>query len=380
MNTLTALFWLSLGFLAYTFVGYPVLLVLISRFRSRPHRRAQITPRVSIIIAAHNAEALIEEKIRNTLQLRYPEDKREVLVASDGSTDRTAELAAGFAPRGVRLVHIPERRGKHYAQRIAAGMSTGDVLVFTDVAVRLDPDAIEQIVSNFADPEVGCVSSEDRVSAPSRSWMGEWRFLQFDAWLRRLESRVASLVGVSGSFFALRHEVCSRWHDDQSSDFFVALHAVAQGYRAVVDPRAVGHYELVRKDRAEFQRKVRTIVHGLDVFFSHLELLDPMRYGLFALELLSHKLFRWLVPFVVMGLLGFSVALWNAGVLYRASAVLLLSVGGLSLAASLLSRWGDLRALRLASFIVIGAGASLVAWAKFMSGETFVTWEPTRRA
>jgi glycosyltransferase involved in cell wall biosynthesis len=372
-------FWSAAALLVYTFAAYPVLVWLVSLRRTDSRRRKPIEPFVSIIVTAHDEEAQIGRKIQNCLALRYPKDKREIIVASDGSSDRTAAIAGAFQPRGVRLVELPERRGKQFAQKMARDAAKGEILVFTDAGVELGPEALKEIVSNFADPAVGCVSSEDRVMQEKRGWMGERAYVQFEMWLRRMESRAGSLVTASGSFFAARRGVCEEWHVDQTSDFFVPLHAIAMGMRAVVDPASIGIYSTPHSPGAELQRKVRTIVNGLHVFFSHARLLNPFRHGLVAWQLASHKLCRWLTPFAVLALLVSSVALWHGGFFYRLSAVLLvagLATGILGLAAGRLTKW---KPLRLAGYLLLGNAATVMAWSYFITGERFVTWQPTRR-
>ena len=374
------LFWSAAALLLYTFAAYPVMVWLASVRRTDSRRREPIEPFVSIIVTAHNEEALMERKIQNCLSLTYPKDKCEIIVASDGSTDRTAAIAATFLTQGVRLIDLPERRGKQYAQMMARDLAQGEILVFTDAGVQLRADALRAMVSNFADPAVGCVSSEDEIVPARRGWAGERAYVQFEMWLRRVESRAGSLVSASGSFFAARKSVCEQWHVDQTSDFFVPLHAIAMGMRAVVDPASVGTYAAAHAPKTELYRKVRTIVNGLHVFFSHLELVNPFRYGLVAWQLVSHKLCRWLTPFAGLALLVSSWALWPAGFFYRLSSVVLsagLATGIVGLAAGRLTNW---KPLRLAAYLLLGNAATVMAWSYFITGERFVTWQPTRRS
>jgi glycosyltransferase involved in cell wall biosynthesis len=379
-NIMVWVFWSAALFLIYTLAGYPVLLWFVSLWRSRPHRRAAINPTVSIIIAAHNEAAVIRSKVLNCLKLAYPEDKLEILVASDGSNDGTVEIVRSFRRRGVRLIEIPERRGKQHAQMLARDVSRGEILVFTDTGVELEPDGLQKIVANFADPAVGCVSSEDQLVKKKKGWMGEQSYVQFEMWIRRLESRISSLVTASGSFFAARRTVCEVWHTDQTSDFFIPLNSVSQGLRAVVDPESIGRYGLARSERDELQRKVRTIVNGLHVFFSHVHLLNPFRHGFFSWQLISHKLFRWLTPSAILLLLISNLFLWATNGFYRMCLVLqsgIYGAGLLALAASRFSRW---KPIKLAGYFLLGNAATLIAWFYFLSGEKFVTWQPTQRS
>lgn len=371
-------FWACVLFLFYTLAGYPLALLLVSRFRNRPHRREAVLPQISIIIAAHNEANGIANKIRNCLALDYPADKFEIIVASDGSRDDTPKIVRAFSGRGVKLVEIPERRGKQFAQRQARDQSSGEILVFTDAGVELDPDALQTIVANFADGEVGCVSSEDQI-AKQPGWKGEQSYVSFEMWMRRFESQIGSLVTASGSFFAARREVCEVWHTDKTSDFFVVLNTVAAGMRAVVDPSSIGRYRLSRSDRGELQRKVRTIVNGLDVFFMYAGLLNPFRYGLFSWQLVSHKLCRWLIPAAMLVLLISNFFLWGDGPFYRLCLVAQLGLYAAGLLALSANRFAQTKPLKLAGYFLLGNTATLMAWFYFLSGEKFVSWQPTQR-
>jgi len=372
-------FWISAAFLAYTLAGYPVMLLVMSRLRNRVHRRQTIWPTMSVIIPAHNEGAGIREKIVNTLQVDYPKDKLEIIIASDGSTDNTVEIVRSFEKDGIRLLELREAHGKHYAQMLARENACGEILVFTDARVLLDRDGLQKMASNFADSSVGCVSSEDCVvSAGSKS--GEGSYVGYEMWLRRLESRVGSLVSVSGSFFAARRELCQKWHSHQSSDFFVPLHVAEQRMRSVVDPECIGYYGVTHKGGAEFQRKVRTIVHGLDVVFSHRQVLNPFRFPVFSWQLVSHKICRWLIPFGLLGVLIGSAALWHEGNFYRAAFVLQAALYGAGLCALGWRRLLQLKGPRLAGFFLLANAATLTAWMKFCSGEKFVSWRPTQRS
>lgn len=371
-------FWLTVLFLFYTLAGYPLALWVVSALLGRTHRRAAILPSVSAIIAAHNEAGGIAKKIRNTLELAYPPHLREVIVASDASDDETVEIANSFGPQGVQVIDIRERRGKQFAQLQGIKLARGEVLVFTDAAVELDQQALQNMVSNFADPSVGCVSSEDQLIKRGHK-EGEQSYVNLEMWIRRHESRLGSLVSASGSFFAARRSICETWPIDQTSDFFVVLNAVKKGMRAVVDPQSIGRYGLSRSDKGELRRKVRTIVNGLEVFFTHLELVNPFRYGLFSWQLVSHKLFRWLVPVAVLVLFVSNAFLWGAGTFYRLCFVLQAAaylLGLLALAADRVLQW---KPTKLAGYFVLGTAATLMAWFYFLSGEKFVSWQPTQR-
>ncbi len=371
------LFWASAIFLAYVFAGYPALLFVLARLRGRPHRRQAIEPSVSLVIAAHNEERQIGGKILNCLALDYPREKMEIIFASDGSSDRTMEIARSFEERGVRVVESGERRGKQHAQMLALQASRGEVIVFTDVGTRLEPDGLRRILANFADPAVGSVSSEDDVAGGEGK--AERSYVNLEMRLRRMESRVNSVVSASGSFFAARRAACDVWHTDQTSDFFVPLNAVTMGMRSVVDPESVGRFDAAGTESAELARKIRTIVNGLHVFFNHLYLLNPRAYRFFSWQLVSHKLFRWLTPFAFLGLFTASAFLARSGVFYAAAFVLqasLYGAGALALATGRARRW---KPIRMAGYFLLVNAATVLAWFSYLAGERFVTWQPTER-
>jgi GT2 family glycosyltransferase len=372
--TVEVVFWSAIALIAYAYVGYPCALVVLANVRRRVTRKGPSTPAVSFIITAHNEEARIAQKIENTLAQDYPSSRWEIIVASDSSTDETDRIASAFAPR-VTLVRAPERRGKEAAQRLAIETASGDILVFSDVATALAPDAVRTIVSNFADPSVGCVSSVDRFVDGEGHAAGEGAYVRYEMFLRLLESRVNSLVGLSGSFFAARRDVCARWAPNRQSDFSTLLRAVEQGYRGVLDPQSVGYYHSLDDPSREFARKVRTVVRGLSVVAANVHLLNPVRFGLFAWQLASHKVCRWLVPF------GMIVALLTNAALAQTSPLYLALFGAQIgfYAAALAGLRRPSRILRIPSYFVTANLAVLTAWLRFARGERMVTWRPSER-
>jgi glycosyltransferase involved in cell wall biosynthesis len=367
------IFWSAAALTFYAWAGYPLLLWALASITNRTVVKKRVSPTVTFIITAYNEELRLPGKIDNTLAQDYPASRFEVIVASDCSTDRTDDIAREYS--GVRLVRAGERRGKEAAQQLALEAASGEIIVFSDVATTLAPAAVSSIVANFADPTVGCVSSVDRFVDAQGRVSGEGAYVRYEMWLRALETRVHSLVGLSGSFFAARREVCRRWSADRQSDFSTALNAVDLGLRAVLDPETAGYYCDITDDRRERGRKTRTVVRGLAVLARNLRMLNPFRYGLFAWQLASHKLCRWLVPMAMIGAAVANIALLSHSWVYVAT----FGVQVAFYAAAAIGAWTGAPALRIPSFLVLSHAAILIAWCRFARGERMTCWTPSRR-
>lgn len=370
----------SVFFVFHAYLGYPISLFVICLFKSNKNKRAKFIPTVTLIITAYNEEKRIINKIENTLALNYPKDKLQILIASDGSTDRTTQIASRYAKSGFEILSFPERRGKEHAQKDAIGKAYGEILVFTDVATQLDPSGIDKIVSNFADPSVGCVSSEDRLIGKDGKPSGEGAYVRYEMWLRRMESRVNTLVGLSGSFFAARKEVCRDMSGDMQSDFRTLLTSVKMGLRGVSDPEVLGFYQDLSDRTREFDRKVRTVLRGLTVYFGHIELLNVFRYGLFSYQYLCHKLLRWLVPmFLGVAFISNLVLAFSSRTYF---AMFLLQIIFYGMAAWGWRRVGDAPARNLveipAYFMAVNASIA-VAWWRYLRRQRIVMWTPSER-
>jgi hypothetical protein len=370
-------FWGSVALVLYAYLGYPCALWALSLFRSRPVRgtaSGDEAPRVSFIITAHNEAARIRDKIENTLAQDYPARALEILVASDCSTDGTDDIVREYSRR-VRLVRAPERRGKEAAQGLAVQSASGEILIFSDVATALARDGVTTMVANFADPSIGCVSSIDRFVDPDGRVSGEGAYVRYEMYMRSLETRVNSIVGLSGSFFAARREVCREWAADRQSDFSTLLRSVEMGLRGVLDTRSAGYYRNIADDRRELERKVRTVVRGIHVLATHARMLNPLRHGLFAWQLASHKLCRWLVPFAMVGAALSNVALLPRHPFYGVTLLLQCAFYAIALAGV---RTGAPR-LRLPAYLLRANAAVLLAWHRFARGERIALWNPSDR-
>jgi glycosyltransferase involved in cell wall biosynthesis len=360
-------------------LGYPAFLKTVSFFRNRPVKRGDVSPKVSFIIAAYNEENRIREKIENTLAQDYPGEKLETIVVSDCSTDRTDEMVRSYESKGVRLIRAPEREGKEAAQKIAVGKSSGEILVFSDVATLLETNGISNIVRNFNDPTVGCVSSVDRFVDCDGKISGEGAYVRYEMFLRSLETKVNTLVGLSGSFFAARREVCQDWAMDLQSDFNTLLNSVKTGLRGVSDPESIGYYKNIVDEKKEFERKVRTVLRGISVFMRGLPLLNPFKYGLFSWQLFSHKLCRWMVPFALIGAFVSNLLLTSYSVFYLWTFILQFVFYALAFGGVWMTLFSRIFVLKIPSFFVLVNLSILMAWCRYILGERLLAWEPSQR-
>lgn len=298
------------GILVYLYVGYPVLIWAVSRLRPRPHRKADVHPYVTVVVPAHNEEAVIGEKLRNCLEQRYPVDRLEVIVASDGSTDATEAIVAACDDPRVRLLRLP-RRGKAHAVNAAAAEARSEVLAFTDANAMLLPDSLARLVGGFADPEVGGVCGNKllrRAEAGDTTEIGEGLYWRYDKWQKRCETRAGSIFASDGALHAVRRELFVPLADAaQADDIAISARVVLQGRRLVFEPDAVVVETAPAEGRDEFRRKVRVTIHSVRALL----LLGRglVASGLYSVELLSHKLLRHFSPLFLLGLLVTSGAL-----------------------------------------------------------------------
>jgi cellulose synthase/poly-beta-1,6-N-acetylglucosamine synthase-like glycosyltransferase len=365
--------WGGFFFAFYAYALYPVLLSLVALFRKRPVRSADWTPEVTVVVPVYNQAEAIRRKIENLLDLDYPREKMHLIVASDGSTDDTDSVVSSFAANGVRLVRTASREGKEAAQNLAVAEARGEITVFTDATILLGRGALRSIVRSFADPEVGCVSSEDDVPGG-----GEGLYIRYEMHLRRLESSIGTLVGVSGSFYAVRRELLRPTDPRFTRDFLVPLDVIESGRRVVGDPEARGSFRPADTPGAEFQRKVRTVLRGMDVLLLRARLLNPIRRPFVAWVLWSHKVARWAVPWALLASWGANTALLGSpayAALFALQTTFYLS-GALALVSA---RWGTLLPGKVAAFFLVTNAAVFVAWIRCVRGERAVIWEPTKR-
>ena len=374
---------MSAAALVYTYAGYPLLVWSVAKLRRRNVRKATVEPRVTILITAYNEEASIEAKIENTLALEYPKDKLEILVASDGSTDRTDEIVSLYADRGVRLFHQPGRVGKTATQNAAVELAAGEVIVFSDATTEYPKDMLSILLPSFADDSVGCVAgrlvyTDDSGSGVGKGAKGYWNYETF---LKENESTACSLIGASGCLYAVRRSAYRPMYPEACSDFLICTVLYEQGMRSVLEPDAVCFEKTNRESDKEFRMRVRVISQTFTDLWRNRRMMNPFLSGFYAVQLVSHKLMRYSVPLFLVTAFVSSAASAGQSVLFAAFSAAQLAFYGVALLAWFLEKAG-LRTgpLAIPLYFVLANAASVGGFYKFLKGERYASWEPIRDA
>lgn len=376
---------LPVVFFGYAYVGYPLALRLLAPRAADRHGAPEPVswPAISITVPAYNEERSIRATLERLLALDYPADRRQILVISDASTDRTDDIVREFAGQGVELLRLSSRRGKTAAENAAGGAVTGEIIINTDATITIPRGALKALVRAFEDPTVGVASGRD-VSvgdAAREATGGESGYVGYEMWVRSLETRLGSIVGASGCFYGIRRRIYdSRFPEALSRDFASALMARENGLRAVSVEDAVCLVPRTTSLQAEFTRKIRTMARGLQTLWFKRHLMNPLREGRFAIMLISHKLCRWLVYLAAPG------AAIGLVILGARSPVGLGLLAVMALGAAMGSvalRWPPdrklPRVLSLPGFVTASVFAGVLAWARVLRREQSPVWEPTRR-
>jgi len=380
------------GLVAYAYVVYPALLRLLAAVRPGRGTAPAAAPEpwppvVSLTIPVFNEERTIRAKLEEVLRSDYPPERLQVVVVSDASTDGTDAIVREFAARGVELVRLPARGGKTAAENAVLPFLRGAIVVNSDASVSVPPEALRLLVLAFRDPTVGVASGRDvsvtRHQEGGEANQGESSYVGYEMWVRRLETSLAGIVGASGCFYGVRADLQRILIPEAlSRDFAAPLVARERGFRAVSVDGAIAYVPRMASLRQEYRRKVRTMTRGMETLLYKRALLDPRRYGLFAWQLWSHKVARWLVPWAaVVAVAG--VVLLTVQLGWAAGAVVALGVA-VGAGATIAAWWWPATAslpksIAVPGFLVMGNLAVLHATLNAIRGERQATWEPTRR-
>jgi glycosyl transferase family 2 len=378
----------SAGLILYTYVLFPLLVVIRGLVRPRPYARAPIEPFVSIVISARNEEAAIGPKLDNLSRLDYPSDRLEVIVASDGSTDRTAEVVGAVVSDpnrriDVHLLALPPS-GKARALTTAVAASRGEILVFSDANSMYAPDALRALVRPFVDPAVGGVAGNQvyAATADPGEAAGEVGYWGYDRILKEFESRAGSAIGGTGAIYAIRRSLFREIPPGVNDDFYESAGVVDQGLRLVFAADAVALEPAAAGIDDEYARKVRVVSRAMRCVATMPHLLDPRRTGFYALQLVSHKILRWAMGVPLAILLAASLALARRSAFHRlalaaqAAGYLLAVVGTVGRG----TRLASIRPVSVPAYFVMVNVAALRAGWNLLSGRRIDQWQPNREA
>ncbi|WP_447859198.1 glycosyltransferase family 2 protein [Nitrospira calida] len=374
--------WTAFGLVGYVYFGYPLALWCLARLRPQAVSFDAMTPSITLVISAYNEEQAIKPKLENTLRLDYPRDKLQVIVVSDASTDNTDRIVRSFEDQGVILLRMPIRGGKTVGLNAALTLARGDIVVFSDANILYRPDTLRNLVKGFADPSVGCVTGDSRYldegqSAADRQENAYWGY---ERMIRLWESQVGSTVGGDGAIFAIRRELYTPLAPEAINDLVIPLQIVAKGYRAIYEPTAVGYESAAGDFWKEFRRKRRIVNRSWRGIMSVADVLKPWRVGMFAWQVWSHKILRWLVlPLIMIAVVGCLVAAQD-GWVYRVGLLgFALSVGLAGMGAVVPDQDGiGARIAQGMFYFYLVNLAAVLGIARAIRGDVEMVWTPER--
>jgi cellulose synthase/poly-beta-1,6-N-acetylglucosamine synthase-like glycosyltransferase len=378
------IFWSAVVLIVYTYIGFPLGVVLRGLFWGRPYKHDEpaIPPFVSIVISAYNEAGSIGAKLDNILSLEYPRDCLEVIIASDGSTDGTDAIVKQYKEYGAKLLSLP-RVGKAAALNAAVNAASGEIIVFSDANSMYKTDAIQQLVRPFGDPQVGGVAGNQIYKAEGSrgsSSDGERAYWNFDRMLKQFQGKSGNTLAATGAIYAIRRSLFEPIPDGVSDDLFTSTGIIVRGYRLVFAPEAIAYEPVAATSQMEFGRKVRVIMRSWKAFGFRRELLNPFQYRFYAIQLFSHKILRYLVVFPLLALFFVSPFLWKAGFLYQMATLAqivfyICAVLGLLLNGT---RFGRKKIFTIPFYFCMVNAASFVAMINVLRGHQIKHWEPQR--
>ena len=380
MHPLEIAFWVLVACPLYSMIGYPLLMLIAARVYRRHFVRAPITPRVSLIIAAYNEEAAIARKLDNSLALDYPPERLEIVVASDGSTDRTDEIVKSYAGRGVRLVRAERNVGKSEAVNLAVKHAAGEILVFSDATGMYDPRSVRAMAAHFADPRVGCVSGWVAYRYDkSVAGQGFSVYQRFVMALRRAEAAFGSGFNAPGSIHAVRASAFIPTPPDTFSDMTDPLHAATLGLHTTFEEEAVSWEESRTRIEDEFRARVRIASHAWRFMSYALRRFPLLKSPMYCFQLASHKFLRWMTGPLLIPIFVLNALLVTHHWIYQLLLAGQLAYYGLTLLGYLFGRTGRrLKALAGLVFLNTVYLAYIVAFVRFLRGDRKISWVPSR--
>ncbi|MGK0175422.1 MAG: cellulose synthase/poly-beta-1,6-N-acetylglucosamine synthase-like glycosyltransferase [Ulvibacter sp.] len=374
------LFWGSTFLIVYTYFLFPLILVIRGRIRPKAIKRGSDIPFASLIIAAYNEEDVIESKIQNSIDIDYPIEKLEIIIASNGSSDKTVDLATKYQNDRIHLLDIKER-GKNSALNKAVAGAKGDILIFTDADSLMDRKSLQYLVSSFADDTVGAVGGNYfyDTKVKSEEGTGERTYWSFDRLMKEAQSQAGSMTSATGQLYAIRRELFKPIPSGVTDDFFTSTQAQSAFKRLVFEPQATITGP-VADNKGEYRRKVRVMTRGLNSVRAQKHLLNPFQYGSYSIQLFTHKILRRFVIFPLVIMYCSLLFLWNAGLFYQLAGIGAAIFGGITIVAYAVKNRpiGQKRVFSLPLYFFMVNVAACSALANLIKGKRIDVWSAER--
>lgn len=383
---MTYIFWISIIFIIYSYIGYPLLLCLFSflnrnKGSSLAGHSNEILPKVSLLISVYNEDCLIEDKILNTLELHYPSDLLEIIIVSDGSDDKTHEIAAQYAHEGVIFRNYEGRIGKTACLNKTVPQAKGDIIVFSDANSQYNRNAIKELVKHFDDKMTGFVTGTTKYIADDDARMSDsiGVYSKIEQFTKTLETKIGSCVGADGAIFAIRKNLYQQLKSFDINDLVIPFNIIKQGFRGIFEGKSYCVEKTAKGAKAEFQRQVRITNRTIRAIVNNSDLINPFRFGFFSFQLFSHKICKLLVPFFMFLLFFSNLMLLDAAPFYLLSFGVHIFIYFMAYLGHLEKDFVGLSKLiaMCHTFIVLNS-AMLWAWVKYIEGETYTTWATSR--
>ncbi|WP_218144030.1 glycosyltransferase family 2 protein [Lentibacillus persicus] len=354
----------------------------MSKVKKNAVRRNEYYPNISVLVSAYNEEKHIEEKINNLLGLVYPKEKLQVIIGSDGSTDRTSAIVKKYHKNGIQLYDQKHNTGKITLQKNMVEQSTGDIIVFSDATSLFSADALKHLAKNFYDEKVGAVVGELRYAArDTETSEGQGFYWNYETFIRKMESNVNSVMGASGSMYAMRKKLYTQPKDEAiNEDFVQPISVINSGYRAVYETDAVAYEEPTDNTGDEFSMRVRVVTRGFrGISYMLKEFVNVRKKPFTIMQLFSHKLLRWLSVVLLIGLLATNIILLPENGLYALSLFLQLLFYVLVIMGYVTIKMGtNIKLLTIPFYFFVTIFASFIGMIKYLKGEKKSTWTPLR--
>ena len=375
------IFWFAALTILYTYLGYSLFIMFLSRFFNNTVKRGAIEPKVTFLITAYNEAKNIAAKLENTIAQDYPKNKFEIIVASDGSTDRTDEIVRQFSNHGVRLIRVDGRVGKTETQNQAVKQATGDVVIFSDATTKYEQNATRRIAHNYADSTVGAVSGRYEYFNPTGAsiGIGNVLFWKYENFIKSCQTRIKTITGCCGCIYSVRRSLYEPLPANIISDLVEPLKILEKGYRIIFEPEAIAFEETTEKTAEEFYMRIRVISRGIRGLMYMKKLLNPFRYGFVSFQLFSHKVLRWLVPFFLLTIF-LSNLMLVGNFFYNMTFILQIIFYGLALVGWVGERWNvKFKPFSIPLYFSTVNIAAMVSLYRTLKGYKAVTWETLRK-